>query len=101
MATTTLETFFKTLQNLASFDTTKNASRLQQASKSTSAMNAFNPHFGDPYPEQTNAKLDEQDCAVFLDSLAAAAAARGMSALNDDFGFHNVVNNVSHASVCT
>ena len=80
------------LQALPTFDPTTNANKLQQASRSTAAMSAFDPSFPNPYPDQKDTIFDGQDCASHIDHLAAAAAARGMAATNDDFGFHQIVN---------
>ena len=93
-----LDGFFKSLQNLPTFDSRDFANRLQQASRSTLAMSAFNKHFTVPVSNQQGTTFDGQNCEGRINTLAAVTAARGMALLNDDFGFHKIVDTVSRKS---
>lgn len=90
-----MDPFINALKSLPSFDTDLYASKLQKASTYTGAMRQFNSWF--PYGDssQTSTVFDELDCSSNLDLLGMLAIARGMYSNNDDYGFHQIVDNVN------
>ena len=90
-----MDPFIDALKSLPSFDTDLYAGKLQKGSTFTGAMQQFNRWF--PYGDssQTNTGFDGQDCTSNLDLLGMLAIARGMYSNNDDYGFHQIVNNVN------
>ena len=90
-----MDPFIDALKSLPSFDTDLYARKLQKASTYTGSMKFFNAWF--PYGDssQTNTGFDDLDCNSNLDLLGMLAIARGMYSNNDDYGFHQIVNNVN------
>ena len=87
--------FLDALKSLPSFDTDLYAGKLQKASTFTGSMKNFNAWFPYGDPSQTNTAFDDLDCTSNLDLLGMLAIARGMYSNNDDYGFHQIVNNVN------
>ena len=90
-----MDPFIDALKSLPSFDTDLYAGKLEKGSTFTGSMQQFKAWF--PYGDssQTNTKFDDLDCTSNLDLLGMLAIARGMYSNNDDYGFHQIVNNVS------